>query len=243
MVYECAPTYTYKLKRSEGSRDVIRHKRQFEEVCDVEFTIGEKRFPAHRVWVAAASPVIRKLLTNGMKESAQREVRICEVNPDTWDRVMDYVYYEDIEIPSLGDAISLLECARRFQFENLESIVIDFIVENIHIENCFQVLVASDSLGVKAMKEKAMDVIASNFQDVSSSTELALLHLDLFAEIVKNDSLMIRSEFDVLHVMLRWLVKHGYCEQIMSRRAQMKITSWRTLTKTLTSRIGTETTI
>lgn len=111
MGYTSRLQYRRKLKRSENCSAAIRRMHQLNEMCDVEFVVDKKTFPANRTWCSAASPVIHKLLSNGMKESGLREVAISEVSSDTWGRAIDYVYYENIDITCLDDAISLLECA------------------------------------------------------------------------------------------------------------------------------------
>lgn len=80
----------------------------------------------------------------------------------------------------------------------------------ITTDESFWVLVASDWLGIEAAKEKDMGVIASNFKDVLCSSELSLLNLELFTEIVNYNSLVIRTEYDVLSTIIRWLVIHGH---------------------------------
>lgn len=54
-----------------------------------------------------------------------------------------------------------------------------------------------------------MDLIATSFDDVSCSSDLALLNLGLLADIV-HESHVVRSEFDVLNTIIRWLAKHGH---------------------------------
>lgn len=134
--------YPRKLKFAKRSYDIVERMRHLKEMCDVTFVVEEKKFHAHRVWLSASSPVVHKLLTNGMKESTQQEVTITEVSSDTCRRAMNFVCYLDVEIPTFDDAISLLKCANQFQFENLESSLDDFIAETLDTDSCFEILVA-----------------------------------------------------------------------------------------------------
>lgn len=111
---------------------------------------------------------------------------------------------------TFDDAISLLKCANQFLFENLKSSMDAFIAESLDTGSCFRILVGSDRFGVQSTKKKAMVVIASNCQDASCSNALAVPNIEMMRECVSNDSLVIKSELDVLHFIFRWLVKHGH---------------------------------
>ncbi len=75
----------------------IQRMREDESSHDVVFVGENEHFPAHRCFIGAASPVLRKVLTNGMKETSQREVVLKEVNVKVWKVVLDYIYSAKIE--------------------------------------------------------------------------------------------------------------------------------------------------
>lgn len=83
-----------KILRSEGQRDVLRKMKSFPETFDIDFIVEGEKFPAHRAWIAATSPVFHALLTNNMKESSQRQVKVEDVRARIWKSVLDYIYYE-----------------------------------------------------------------------------------------------------------------------------------------------------
>lgn len=200
-----------KLRRSGGHCcDVLRRMRSLMELCDVVFVVSGKRYPANRAWVSASSPVLHKMLSNGMKETSEREVSISEVKSETWSRMMNYIYFEPVEIQSVDDAVSLAECARRFQVESLEALMADALVSSVDKSNCCHLLVVSDRLEADRTKTKALDVLATNFLDVSLTSSFALLDIDLVEEVLRKDDLKIRSELDVLNAIIRWLVNCGH---------------------------------
>ena len=75
----------------EHLRTLLQRMRGDESLHGVEFVLQNERFSANRCVVAAASPVLRKMLTNGMKETKEREIQLEEVNVDGWRMVLDYM--------------------------------------------------------------------------------------------------------------------------------------------------------
>lgn len=75
---------------------IMRKMRSIPAMFDVDFIVDGDTFPAHRGWVAAASPVLCTMLTNGMKESTQRKVVIKEGHAGTWKTMLDYIYFEEV---------------------------------------------------------------------------------------------------------------------------------------------------
>lgn len=107
------------------------------------------------------------MLSNGMSETHKRQIQLHEVEPETWERTLNFLYYEEIEIVDKGDAFALLECARCFQLDTLESTVADFIISIANADNCLDVLSVAEQLGCVQVKNKAMELITAKFLDVT----------------------------------------------------------------------------
>ena len=67
----------------------LRLKRQ---LCDVTLCVDQQEFPAHKVVLAGCSPYLRAMFTNGMLESGKSMVTIRDIEPQTMESLLNYLY-------------------------------------------------------------------------------------------------------------------------------------------------------
>ncbi|KAI8463532.1 MAG: hypothetical protein J3K34DRAFT_142794 [Monoraphidium minutum] len=81
---------------------------------DVVLVSGGRRFSAHRVVLAAASPVFLSMLDTDMVEGGAAEVELKETDPAVAELLLQHVYGAAVEVP-LAAAPALYGLADRFQ--------------------------------------------------------------------------------------------------------------------------------
>ncbi len=140
--------------------------RDDESSHDVIFVVENEKPPAHRCLIGAASPVLHKMLTNEMKETNQSEVVLKEVNVKVWKVVLDYIYTAKMELPNTEEAVDVLECAERFQIEEQEQVVADYIEHELNTTNCSRILGMVDGLHSPIFRAAAMKTIVEDFHQV-----------------------------------------------------------------------------
>ncbi|RLM74719.1 hypothetical protein C2845_PM15G22640 [Panicum miliaceum] len=64
--------------------------------ADVTFDVGGRAFPAHRVLLAARSPVFRAELFGHMMEKDARRIRIAGVRPEVFELLLHFIYTESL---------------------------------------------------------------------------------------------------------------------------------------------------
>ncbi|KAG0541570.1 hypothetical protein BDA96_02G027900 [Sorghum bicolor] len=69
--------------------------------ADVEFEVGGKVFTAHKLVLAARSPVFREQFFGAAKEEATGYVRIYDMHPDTFEALLHYVYTDSLPPPAV----------------------------------------------------------------------------------------------------------------------------------------------
>ncbi len=188
-------------------RAFIQQMRADESSHDVAFAVENDRFPAHRCLVSAASPVLRTMLTNETMEANEGEVQLKEVSVTVWKVVLDYIYSAKIELPNAEEAVQVLECAERFQIEELAGVVSDYIERELDTSNCCQILAAVDCYHSKKLRDAAMKTIVGNFHEVRNEEGFSLLPFELVLEIIGCDKLVVRSELDVFVAVVLWFMR------------------------------------
>ena len=184
----------------------LQRMRSDESFHDVVFVVEGERFPANRCVVASASPVLRQMLMNGMKETEAREIPLHEVHACAWRKVLGYMYSAQIDLVNVENALLYLECANRFQVEELEHVISSYIVQQLDIATCAEILVVVDRINFSSLREMALATIVRNFYKFYSRAEFVKLRVDLVLEILRCRDLVVRSEIDVFHAGVRWFL-------------------------------------
>ncbi len=190
----------------------VQRMRDDETSHDVVFVVENQRFPAHRCLMGAASSVLRKMLTNGMTETNEREVVLKEVNVKAWKIVLDYIYSAKMELPNAEEAVQVLECAERFQIEELVKVISDYIERELDTSNCSEILATVDCLNTTKLRAAAMRTVVDNFYQVFYEDGFILLPFELVLEIFTCDKLVLRTELDIFVALVRWFMWRTTCE-------------------------------
>ncbi|XP_066395736.1 BTB/POZ and MATH domain-containing protein 2-like [Miscanthus floridulus] len=101
--------------------DLARLLERKDDVADVEFEVGGKVFAAHKLVLAARSPVFQADLFGAAKEEATGYVRICDMHPDTGGR--GGARREEEEAAAAVLAQDLLVAADRYGHRGLKSFI------------------------------------------------------------------------------------------------------------------------
>jgi hypothetical protein len=80
----------------------------------VDYKSREKLFYAHKGILASSSSVFEAMLTNGMKETFEDEIQLCQTNHSAFLSLLTFIYTFKVNITSLCDAENLLALADRF---------------------------------------------------------------------------------------------------------------------------------
>ncbi len=180
--------------------------RDDESSHDGVFVVENERFPAHSCFMRAVSPVLRTMLTNGMKETNEREVLLKEVNVKVWKIMLDYIYIAKMEVVDAMEAVQVLECVERFQIEDLQEVIYDHIERELNIINCSEILVMADCPNSTELRAEAMKFIVENFHGLFYEEGFSLLSFELRLEVINCDKLVVRSELDVFIAVVRWFL-------------------------------------
>ncbi|XP_057679210.1 BTB/POZ domain-containing protein 9 [Corythoichthys intestinalis] len=182
-----------------------------EEYSDVTFVVEGKRFPAHRVILAARCHYFRALLYGGMKESQpQAEVSLEETRAEAFSMLLRYLYTGRASLSSAREEVLLdfLGLAHRYGLQPLEDSTSDFLRTVLRTDNvCLVFDVASlyslAALGAACccyMDKHAPDVLASDgFLTLSKTALLTVVRRDSFAA----------SEREIFQALCRWCRRRG----------------------------------
>ena len=67
-------------------------------LCDVILVAGQRRLPAHRLVLSAASDYFAAMFTNDVREASMEEIKMKDVDPDALTSIVSFAYTGTIHI-------------------------------------------------------------------------------------------------------------------------------------------------
>lgn len=153
------PSMIIKNPKSEMASNffMLFEKDQF---SDVKIICGDKEFHAHKLILSARSSVFKDMFETKMGESQKIEITISDVDSDTIDHMLEFIYTDSVNDLETGQAEKLLEAANKYMIENLKVICMKEISKSVtDIEKVFEVLAIAEKYNVIGFKKIALNFI------------------------------------------------------------------------------------
>ncbi|XP_067048895.1 kelch-like protein 28 [Acropora muricata] len=184
----------------------VETQRRNDHFCDVTVLVKDKYFKAHKVLLAASSPFFRKLLSSGMKESNEDVIKIelDEATEDVMEDVLSYIYTGDVSITDKR-AHNLIATADYLLLPGLKTLASNFIKKSLTPKNCIFNFYFAEKYDCKELKEKACEVVTSNFTVVMETEGFLRLQAKEVSDWISRDDIVVGAEEEVLHGIVKWV--------------------------------------
>ncbi|KAG9336813.1 hypothetical protein JZ751_003161 [Albula glossodonta] len=182
-----------------------------EDYSDVTFIVEEKRFPAHRVILAARCHYFRALLYGGMKESQpQAEVHLEETRAEAFSMLLQYLYTGRASLSSAREEVLLdfLGLAHRYGLQPLEDSTSDFLRTVLHTHNVCLVFDVASLYCLSALSAACCAYMDRHAPEVLASDGFLTLSKTALLTVVRRDS-FAASEKDIFQALCRWCRHNG----------------------------------
>jgi len=172
----------------------LKQKKHF---CDVIFKVsndrGCRRFPCHRMILAACSPLFEAMLyanplmNNTNKNKLPLEVHIQNVDPDTFECFLECIYTDDIKVTS-GNISQLLELGKKYQVEKVQMICSEYLAYDINLDNALKlfdtapVTLGDHEFGIQFIRENIEELFKDEGVFQLSQSRLLFLMKDDYLE-------------------------------------------------------------
>ncbi|XP_010773074.1 BTB/POZ domain-containing protein 9 [Notothenia coriiceps] len=181
-----------------------------EEYSDVTFIVEGKRFPAHRVILAARCHYFRALLYGGMKESQpQAEVCLEETRTEAFSMLLHYLYTGRASLSSAREEVLLdfLGLAHRYGLQPLEDSTSEFLRTILHINNVCPVFDVASLYSLSALSAACCAFMDRHAPEVLNSDSFLLLSKTALLTVVSRDS-FAATEKEIFLALSRWCRQH-----------------------------------
>jgi speckle-type POZ protein len=178
---------------------MMSHKQQ---LTDVSFDVDGESFSAHRLVLAARSPVFRAELYGPMAESKMTSITIHDVKASTFRYMLHYMYHGSLPNPdekgedplSAVDHQHLLVAADRYGVERLKGLCERKLCDDFTtVDTVVSMLALAEERACSKLKARCFDFLAKgeNFKMVGTTPEY--LHL---MQSIPSLMLQVRNRFN-----------------------------------------------
>ncbi|XP_068683046.1 kelch-like protein 3 [Montipora foliosa] len=183
--------------------DALRKKESF---FDVTVSVKDKEFKAHRLVLAAASPVFLSLLVSDMREGKEQFIRIEleEATGSVMEDVFKYFYTGNVAVTK-DTAHNLVAVADYLLLPGLKTLACDVLEENITIENCIFNYYFADKYQCLKLMGESCGFINSNFGSVMKTDDFLKLDIAEVMKWVSSDDVTVTSEEEIFKGIVKWV--------------------------------------
>ena len=147
---------------------------------------------AHRVIVAAGSPVFHAMLYGNMKESNQKEIELPTVDSKTLLTLLTFVYTGTVNIdPQCVEKV--LDATYYFNIAYLENQLIDFITKSLDITNIVDIALFANNSNFPCLFESCLSFMYHNADTVARDASFTRLSSDIVLKFCKSSELKIKE--------------------------------------------------
>ncbi|CAL5011266.1 unnamed protein product [Urochloa decumbens] len=146
--------------------------------ADVTFIVQEEAFPAHRIVLAARSPVFDKLLYGPVGEENRDTIKIEDMQPAVFKALLHFIYKDSLPTMEALDAddnskiaMHLLVAADRYAVERLKLVCESILCKSLDVKNVATILSLADQLNCSKLKDVCIEYVntSNRMDDVEAS--------------------------------------------------------------------------
>ncbi|MGH0166550.1 UNVERIFIED_CONTAM: hypothetical protein FKN15_061269 [Acipenser sinensis] len=146
----------------DGLNDLLEN----DKFVDCTLKVKDKKFPCHRLVLAACSPYFRAMFLSEMEESKQKEIVLEDVEPEVLGRILKYIYTSEIEITE-QNVQDIFSAANMFQVPSVFTVCVSFLQKRLSLSNCLAIFRLGLMLDCARLAIAARDFISDRFQLIS----------------------------------------------------------------------------
>ncbi|XP_067655767.1 BTB/POZ domain-containing protein 6-like [Haliotis asinina] len=159
-----------------------------EDSCDVTFRVGSSGqvIKAHRYVLISRSSVFHAMFTGSLAEKS--DVSVPDIEPSVFNKFLLYIYTDNTSVDA-HNVTALLYASRKYAINALESQCLDFLEENLDVDNACVILDAAHRFDQRLLFQKAFTLIMKNGVKSLQSAGFLSLRQVLVDQIVGSDDL------------------------------------------------------
>ena len=176
-------------------------------LSDVTFVVGQQKrqLHAHRVVLAAMSTRFFNMF-NSKHEARYHEkvLPLDNFDPDSFDRMLRYIYGQEITFVGIEPAWKLLEVATHFNVEELVGSAKSYLVMQINPACCCTLWNHAKRVQNADLESRCMHEMATRFEEVAQCPGFLEVEEEGLTQVMQRDDLMCTEE-KIFEALLHWV--------------------------------------
>ena len=172
---------------------------------DLAVLVGERRFEVHGCVLMCGSEFMRTQLQTCVGAGSMRELALPAMSARAFELIVECLYTGVLGSIDASNVMELLEASRRLQVGVAEAQCCEWLEEHLDVSNAMVVWESARRLGCEAVQAKAWPVVGRHLQEIARQEAFLALPQPLLIELVRDDSLAVRSEVTVYEAVLGWV--------------------------------------
>jgi speckle-type POZ protein len=112
---------------------------------DVNFNIGGREFPAHKLILAARSKVFEAKFKHSTKENVTNQIDIEDIKPEVFQELLRFIYTGRVSIATMETmAVGLFIAADKYLLSGLKNECENYLIHDMSPDNCIELLLNSN---------------------------------------------------------------------------------------------------
>ncbi|XP_014781070.1 uncharacterized protein LOC106876854 [Octopus bimaculoides] len=177
--------------------------RSTEYLCNITIKVADRIFSAHQTILACHSRAFKRLIQQEDKLNRQLFLKLNDIDPDTFQNLLDYVYTGKINIDVCNiTAISM--AAQKLEMDSVLKLCRNFI-KQMNIEEAMAIIEIEPNPPCNKVFRSAINYILYNYQKVYKHELFDRLSVNKINFLLSHDSLVVEWEIQVLDGILKWI--------------------------------------
>ena len=169
---------------------------------DLAVLVGERRFEVHGCVLMCGSEFMRTQLQTGVGAGSMRELTLPAMSARAFELIVDCLYTGVLGSIDASNVMELLEASRRLQVGVAEAQCCEWLAKHLDASNAMVVWESARRLGCEAVQAKAWPVVGRHLHEIARQEAFLALPQPLLVELVRDDSLAVRSEVTVYEAVM-----------------------------------------
>lgn len=159
-------------KISRKLRNDMKMMKEDKSLVDIKFVVEGKVILVHKIVLFVRSEYFEKLMTSGMKESRQAEVKLQDAPLSAMEKYFEYVYFGHVTELSGDDAVSLLCHCHFFMDERLLCICQSLVIEALEVDNVVDLYLVAKDVSLSKLLNSCKDYLYLHFEELLRHSSL-----------------------------------------------------------------------
>ncbi|XP_014238056.1 speckle-type POZ protein-like [Trichogramma pretiosum] len=143
-----------------------------ENLADIKLrTASTKEIPAHRLMLAAASPVFKAMFSHDMLENKSQSVDINDISYEAALEMLRYIYTGVVNIQEFSLSAEVLAAAEKYQLGGLKDECEKILISTLSAENAIEAIMIANKYNMSRLKKKSVEYVKINISECPNFDE------------------------------------------------------------------------